>query len=74
MPISPGSPAFAASGATVATTIAPGSVSSMRRTRGVTGTWPISQKPATRVTSVGERHRQDAGERAVDRRIIRHHR
>ena len=51
MPARPGTPPFSASGTTVATTIAPGSVSSIRRTRGVTCTWPISQNPATRVTA-----------------------
>src|SRR3954447_6556355 len=50
--MTPAAPAFAVSGTTVATTIAPGSVSSMRRTRTVIGTCPISQKPMTRVKYV----------------------
>src|SRR5690349_1124148 len=52
IPITPGTPARNISGTIVAITIAPGSVSSMRRIRSVIGTWPIAQKPNTRVNQV----------------------
>jgi hypothetical protein len=45
-------PLLVAIGNTAAATIEPGSASSIRRTRVVNCTWPISQKPLARIRNV----------------------
>src|SRR4029450_1114382 len=45
-------PLLAAIGNTAAATIEPGSASSIRRMRGVSGTCPIAQNPTARITNV----------------------
>jgi hypothetical protein len=44
-----GDPVFNITGNRIAATTAPGRASSIRRRRAVSGTWPISQKPPTRI-------------------------